>query len=188
MDERGTEGPGTATGDGAVPSRRDAQRAERAAAARHRQRVLLSVLVGILVVGAVFYVMWTRGADMFSADEQPTLVATTQAPVEDFPGPGGEPVQVTVAADVTPEVLGASLVDAGVVSSVEVFVAAYGQNPDATTIAPGTYNVFRQMRAADAITALLDPENLADLTVDGRTTHDITLFDPSRPSLRTPAP
>lgn len=166
MDERGTEGPGTATGDGAVPSRRDAQRAERAAAARHRQRVLLSVLVGILVVGAVFYVMWTRGADMFSADEQPTLVATTQAPVEDFPGPGGEPVQVTVAADVTPEVLGASLVDAGVVSSVEVFVAAYGQNPDATTIAPGTYNVFRQMRAADAITALLDPENLADLTVE----------------------
>lgn len=165
MDQRGTEAPGATTGDDPVVSRRDAKRAERAAAARHRRRVLLSVLVGILVVGAVFYVMWTRGADMFSSEEQPTLTPTTQAPVADFPGPGGEPVQVTVAADVTPEVLGASLVDAGVVSSVDVFVAAYGENPDAATIAPGTYNVFRQMRAADAITALLDPQNLADLTV-----------------------
>lgn len=146
-------------------SRRDAKRAERADAARQRRRVLLSVLLGVLVVGAVFYLMWTRGADMFSADEQPTLTPTTEAPVADYPGPGGEPVQVTVAADATPEVLGASLVDAGVVSSVDVFVAAYEANPDAATIAPGTYNVFRQMRAADAVTALLTPENLADLTV-----------------------
>lgn len=165
MDEQGTQARGAATGEDAVVSRRDAKRAERAAAARQRRGVLLSVLLGILVVGAVFYLMWTRGADMFSADEQPTLTPTTEAPVEDYPGPGGEPVQVTVAADATPEVLGASLVDAGVVSSVEVFVAAYEENPDAATIAPGTYNVFRQMRAADAITALLTPENLADLTV-----------------------
>lgn len=165
MDERGTQARGAATGEDAVVSRRDAKRAERAAAARQRRRVLLSVLVGILVIGAVFYLMWTRGADMFPAEEQPTLTATTEAPVEDYPGPGGEPVQVTVPADATPEVLGASLVDAGVVSSVEVFVAAYEANPDAATIAPGTYNVFRQMRAADAITALLTPENLADLTV-----------------------
>ncbi|SEQ59785.1 N-methyl-L-tryptophan oxidase [Microlunatus flavus] len=30
-------------------------------------------------------------------------------------------------------------------------------------------------------------EILADLTIDGRTPHDITLFDPTRPSLRVPA-
>lgn len=162
---------------GASVSRREAQRAEKLQAARNRQRVLLSVLAGVLLIGAVFYVMWTRGADMFAADDQPSLTPTTTAAVTDFPGPGGEPVQVTVAADVTPEVLGASLVDAGVVSSVDVFVAAYGQNPDAASIAPGTYNVFRQMRAADAITALLTRENLADLTVEikpGLTVREIT--------------
>ena len=30
-------------------------------------------------------------------------------------------------------------------------------------------------------------EILADLTIDGRTAHDIALFDPTRPSLRLPA-
>ena len=166
MDEHGTT-PEVAPSTGAsARSRRDSVRAQRAKAAQHRRRVLLSVLVGVLVLGAVFYVMWTRGADMFSSTEEPSLVATTQEPVVDFPGPGGEPVQVTVAAETTPELLGATLVDAGVVSSVEVFTAAYAALPEAPSIAPGTYNVFRQMRSADAIEALLDPDNLADLTVE----------------------
>lgn len=166
MDEHGTT-PEVAPSTGAsATSRRDTVRAQRAKAAQQRRRVLLSVLVGVLVLGAVFYIMWTRGADMFSSTEEPTLVATTKEPVVDFPGPGGEPVQVTVAAETTPELLGATLVDAGVVSSVEVFTAAYAELPEAPAIAPGTYNVFRQMRAADAIAALLDPENLADLTVE----------------------
>jgi len=166
VDEQGAAPEVAPTPGEASRSRRDAVRAERAKAAKQRRTVLLSVLVGVLVVGAVFYLMWTRGADMFSSTDEPSLVAVTKDPVVDFPGPGGEPVQVTVAAETTPELLGATLVDAGVVSSVEVFTAAYAESPDAPSIAPGTYNVFRQMRAADAIAALLDPENLADLTVE----------------------
>ena len=85
-------------------------------------------------------------------------------PVTDYPGPGSGEVSVVIS-DPTAQEIGTTLAEAGVVATSQAFVDAYAANPDATSIAPGTYTLPQRMRAADAVLALLDPANRADRTL-----------------------
>lgn len=55
--------------------------------------------------------------------------------------------------------MGEVLADAGVVLTAGAFIDAFTANPEAAGIQPGTYRLLLEMRAADAVSALLDPEN-----------------------------
>ncbi|MEU4240432.1 endolytic transglycosylase MltG [Actinoplanes sp. NPDC026619] len=76
----------------------------------------------------------------------------------DYDGPGTDPVQVTVAKDSTLTDIGNTLVESDVVKSTKAFVNAAGENPRGKNIQSGTYNLRKQMSAANAVTLLLDPK------------------------------
>jgi UPF0755 protein len=76
----------------------------------------------------------------------------------DYDGPGTDPVQVTIAKDSTLTDIGNTLVDADVVKSTKAFTNAAGENPRGKNIQSGTYNMKKQMSAANAVKLLLDPK------------------------------
>ncbi len=101
------------------------------------------VLVGIIVaIGLVA----PRAVSMFSS-----------AP--DFPGPGSGSVQIEIEPGATLAKIGNDLKALGVVASVDGFIAAANKNQDSANIAPGSYNLLKEMKSSDAILALLDPVN-----------------------------
>ena len=79
------------------------------------------------------------------------------AEVADHPGPGHGSVQVVVNPGDTGAAIGDTLETAGVVATAAAFANAYTANPDAASIQPGTYELLLEMKASDAVTALLDP-------------------------------
>ncbi|GAA0575235.1 hypothetical protein GCM10010172_69870 [Paractinoplanes ferrugineus] len=76
----------------------------------------------------------------------------------DYDGPGTDPIQVTIAKDATLTDIGNTLVDSDVVKSTKAFTNAAGENPRGKNIQSGTYNMKKQMSAANAVTLLLDPK------------------------------
>ena len=76
----------------------------------------------------------------------------------DYDGAGNDPVQVTIAKNATLTDIGNTLVDSDVVKSTKAFVNAAGENPRGKNIQSGTYNMRKQMSAANAVTLLLDPK------------------------------
>ena len=139
-------------------------RAQRKRAAARRRRALISVLIAVIVVGAGGYFVWTKGTAFF--DNFDLFGSETADEIVDYPGPGAGEVQVTVAAGAAGSQIGEVLTEAGVVASTKAFVAAYSSNPQAGSIQPGTYNLFKEMKASDAVTALLNTENRADFIVE----------------------
>lgn len=85
-------------------------------------------------------------------------------PVTDYPGPGSGSVAVVIA-DLDAAAIGDVLQTADVVATADAFVEAYEQNPAATDIQAGSYTLPQQMRASDAVAALLDPANRSDRTL-----------------------
>lgn len=85
---------------------------------------------------------------------------TAAAP--EFSGEGFGEVQVVVARGDTLTVIGQSLTDAGVVSSVKSFVDAAEANEAAVSIGPGTYTLRQQMSGESAVALMLDPISRAD--------------------------
>lgn len=128
-------------------------RARRRAQRRHNLTIVgvMVVALALLIGGAVVLVL-----PMF--EEQPEEVVT------DYPGPGSGQVEVVIA-DAAPDAIGDTLVAAEVVATADAFVAAYEANPEAENIQPGSYTLAQHLRAADAVVALLDPANVADLTL-----------------------
>lgn len=98
--------------------------------------VVVAVLAGLVVVG-------TRLLDLGRGD--------------DYPGPGSGEVTVEIAPGASLSAMAEVLVQADVVKSMDAFVTAAKANPDSRQIQPGTYRLRTQMRAADAVVALLDP-------------------------------
>lgn len=84
---------------------------------------------------------------------------------EDFAGPGTGEATVVVHEGASGGDIGDILTDAGVVASRQAFVDAFSSNPQAAQIQPGTYEVMQEMRAVDAVTALLDPANRSELRI-----------------------
>ncbi len=74
-------------------------------------------------------------------------------------------MEVVVSQGDTGAEIGRTLLDAGVVASVEAFMAAANVDPDFTRVQPGTYTLPQQLPAVDAVAALLDPANRSNETV-----------------------
>lgn len=143
-------------------ARASGREASRIEAHRSHRRLLLLVLAIVVGVGIAFTVLWNQAeSDGLSADEAKQGAASTF----DFPGPGAEPVLVAIAGDTTPQQMAEALFTAGVIGSTDAFLTAYsaGSQP---VIEPGTYELFREMKAADALAELQISENRADLFVE----------------------
>lgn len=82
------------------------------------------------------------------------------ATVQDYPGPGEEEVQVEIPPGATLTDIAELLVEYDVVKSSRAFINAAQDSPNSASIQPGTYRMLTQMRAADAVNALLNLDNL----------------------------
>jgi UPF0755 protein len=77
----------------------------------------------------------------------------------DYDGAGGDPVQVSIAKNATITDIGDTLVDADVIKGTKAFINAADKNARSKNIQSGTYNLKKQMSAANALTLLLDPKS-----------------------------
>ena len=75
----------------------------------------------------------------------------------DYDGKGTGTVQVQIKDNSTLTEMGNVLVDADVVKSTKAFTDAAEDNPRGKNIQSGTFNLRKQMSAAEAVTLLLDP-------------------------------
>lgn len=82
---------------------------------------------------------------------------------DDFVGNGKNEVGITIESGETLTQIGQTLFDAGVVASVDAWVAATNADSRATSIAPGDYNLRTEMAARRALELLLDPASRAVL-------------------------
>lgn len=89
------------------------------------------------------------------------LVGRAFSTPDDFVGGGKQSVEVTIVAGDTLTKIGQRLFDAGVVASVDAWVAATSADSRATSIAPGDYNLKTEMAARRALELLLDPASRA---------------------------
>ncbi|MFF4899044.1 endolytic transglycosylase MltG [Streptomyces sp. NPDC001068] len=83
----------------------------------------------------------------------------------DYAGDGTGSVTVEIPKGAGGYDIGRRLKDAGVVKSVDAFVAAQSQNPDGKTIQAGAYLLKKEMSAASAVHLMLDPKSKANVVV-----------------------
>ncbi|RSM61873.1 endolytic transglycosylase MltG [Actinoplanes sp. ATCC 53533] len=105
--------------------------------------IMVFLLLGVLGVGG--YLGYSKIKGFFTA--------------ADYDGAGTDPVQVKIAKDSSLTEIGNALVDADVVKSTAAFTDAAGANPKGKNIQSGTYNMRKQMAAAQAVTLMLDPKS-----------------------------
>jgi UPF0755 protein len=93
----------------------------------------------------------------------------------DFAGDGnGRQVSVEIPKGALGYKIGQVLKDAGVVKSVDAFVAAQASNPQGKTIQDGVYTLQKQMSAASAVELMLSPESRNNLIIaEGKRNADI---------------
>lgn len=122
-----------------------------------RRRAVVAVIVSLaMLLGAGYVVVELLGWTPFGSGGQADQAS--QGPsVYDYPGPGRPSATVTISAGDTGASMGAALVAAGVVATQDAFVEAFAANPDAGKIQPGTYSLLLEMKASDAVLALLNP-------------------------------
>jgi UPF0755 protein len=128
-------------------------RAERRRRRRRRSAVVLFVVVAALAALSVWAV--PRVTSLLSVGTGP----------EDYPGPGSGEVLVVIPEGSTGQDMGTVLKEADVVGSVRAFTDAFNDNVNAARIQAGSYNLPQKMAARDAVAALLDPANKAEVTV-----------------------
>lgn len=131
-----------------VAPRRDRRRRRRKG--KKRGRSFLAVLLSLAIVGGIGYGVFVGGSRALDA------VTGFFGPAEDYPGPGSGEVTVTIAAGATLADMGSTLEDANVVASGDAFVEAANENPDGSGIQPGDYVLKKKMKAADAVTAMVE--------------------------------
>lgn len=79
------------------------------------------------------------------------------SPAADFSGLGDGNVTITVAPGDTLTEMGRTLESAGVVASVDAWLAAVASEPNASSIGPGDYKLHLHMSATEALKLILDP-------------------------------
>jgi UPF0755 protein len=83
----------------------------------------------------------------------------------DYAGPGRGSVIVEVEKGDVASTIGRNLKAEGVVRSVEAFVDAANKDPRSRDIQVGFYQLRERMAAAEALSVLIDPDNLVQSTV-----------------------
>ncbi|MER6345519.1 endolytic transglycosylase MltG [Streptomyces sp. NPDC001595] len=93
----------------------------------------------------------------------------------DFAGSGnGEQVSVTIPKGASGSQMGNILKGAGVVKSVDAFVAAQNSNPEGKSIQDGVYTLEKEMSADSAVELMLSPESKNNLIIaEGKRNADI---------------
>lgn len=128
----------------------EAARAEAATRLRKRKRrtnfFIIFVVIAAIVAALVMVV--------------PQLLG--EKTVKDYPGPGTGNVMVEIPDGATGRDMGKILQENGVVATAKAFADAFGKDPRAANIHSGFYNLHKEMSAAGAISALLDPASKAD--------------------------
>ncbi|MGC5616931.1 endolytic transglycosylase MltG [Georgenia sp. Z1491] len=146
--------------EGAVRASRREVRAQEEARRRRRRRRTRSVVVVVLTALALAAVAW------FALPQVRDMLGfRPDTSAEDFPGPGSDEVDVTIPIGASGTEIASTLVEAGVVASERAFTDAYANNPDSGGIQPGTYTLLEEMRAEDAVAALLDPASRNEITM-----------------------
>ncbi|MEU3947088.1 endolytic transglycosylase MltG [Streptomyces sp. NPDC029526] len=122
-----------------------------------KKRAGCACLVVALVLGGglagVTYVGWQFYQDRFGG-------------AEDFAGDGnGQQVTVSIPKGAFGNRIGQLLKDAGVVASVDAFVAAQAGNPEGKSIQDGVYTLEKQMSAESAVALMLSPKSRNNLVI-----------------------
>ena len=111
----------------------------------------LAVIIAMAILVGGFWFALTRGVDWVSGQ--------FTGP-DDYPGPGTGQVEFTVnEGDVVAEI-GRNLKAEGVTRSVQAFIDAAADEPRASGIQVGDYELQKEMRASDVVEVLIDPANL----------------------------
>ncbi|WP_051426063.1 endolytic transglycosylase MltG [Jiangella gansuensis] len=127
---------------------------------RHRRRrrrrsrfgSFVAVFLSLVVVGGLIGGIYYGGSALLNS------INGVFGDAEDYPGPGSGEVSVTIEEGASIRSMGATLFEAGVVASQDAFIEAADGNPQATSIQPGNYVLAREMRASDAVEALISGE------------------------------
>jgi UPF0755 protein len=123
--------------------------------ARRKRRSVpgcLAVLVALAVVAGGAYLVVSRGVDAISE--------RFFSSAEDYEGPGrGKVTFEVVEGDVSAQIC-RNLKKEKVVASVDACIDAATANPDSSKIQVGSYQLKKEMAAADAIAILVDPANI----------------------------
>lgn len=140
------------------PRERRGHRRDRAIRRQRRRRRTTVVMT------VVFVLIVTVVALAFPVIRD-TVSGWRAAGPEDYPGPGSGSAEVVIPKGATGADMGEVLAEADVVASVPAFTQAFSANVNAARIQPGTYSLLKQMAADDAVAALLDPANKAEVTI-----------------------
>lgn len=125
---------------------------------RRRRSIWVLVVAVLMVVGAGYVVVELMGG-MFGGG------TSAGGNVEDYSGVGHGSVDVVIKPGDTGAQMATAMVDAGVVASTKAFNTAFAANPQASSIQPGTYRMLLEMKASDAVTALLNPSSRVSFKV-----------------------
>ncbi len=126
---------------------------ERARVRKRRRNA--KIRTGVTIVGVIavilvcVYIAW----NVISSNHQSDVETV------DYPGPGHGSVEIVVNPGDSGAVIGQNLVEQNVVKSQGAFLQAWNDNAAANSLQPGTYTLMQEMRAVDALAALLDPAN-----------------------------
>lgn len=115
--------------------------------ARHSGRSWLAVVVSL----AVFF---SVGGAAYWVLSQTHLIGSSGA---DFVGEGKGKVTITVKKGQTVAEIGQTLKAAGVVASVDAWLAAAQQEPQVSSIGPGQYVMLKEMSAEAAVARMINP-------------------------------
>lgn len=130
-------------------------RSQRRRRRRRRRRSkfgsVLAVFLSLTVVGGLIAVVFFGGRVLFG-----DRFSDVFAPPADYPGPGSGEVTVTIEEGASLRSIGTTLAEANVVASQEAFVAAAEENPNAARIQAGEYTLLEEMKASDAVQALIE--------------------------------
>ncbi|MBR6458783.1 MAG: endolytic transglycosylase MltG [Actinomycetaceae bacterium] len=83
----------------------------------------------------------------------------------DYDGDGTTPVQIVIPEGASGSAIATILADNGVVKSEGAFIRACKADSRSSSIQPGTYNLKKEMSAASALSALLDPAYKAEVKI-----------------------
>lgn len=125
----------------ALPSRRTSRVSKRV---RKRRRTLVFLVILVLFGAVVYFAVQTV---------KPMLGGFT---VPDYPGPGSGNVQIVVPEGATGRTVATELKSKDVVASEQAFLDALKAAEGSASLQPGEFSMKTQMKAADAVTILLN--------------------------------
>ena len=117
-------------------------------------RTVLPVLLVIAVLAGL-------GVGGYQGYRWVTSNISVEQEAAEFEGPGSGEALVEVGEGDTGSDIAETLVDEGVIKTSAPFVTLFSSTKEAAKIEPGVYRLKQEMTSADALTMLMDPENLA---------------------------